>query len=539
MSQERWDVVLRFLDGPLSLQGDVVMRGPVVRMGANPGPGGLSLEGYRGLDSLQAVITAYDGGTVSVAPVGKNQVRVNTHEHVNWAEIQPLVGPVFLSRGDVMHLGPAGRGATVLFIEARPLRFASSAKIFSDGAQANAEHRISDVRQLSTGKGVPKWFVPAMLGMGLITVATMGSLLTDVLRPDVVLLGPVEEGELQYERVELDEAKLEVIDAQFSGFDQAFEIFVMVPNAAAAEWPALRSDRTQWDETYVKYTKLSVSSHARATRFWQAIDGAEPRYHAVIKAARAAGLPDVVGAIPYQESNYTPKAQSFVCAGGWWQLMPEVANRVDVKLRDCKLRGQPWSPTRISPPIPVIGGAPYVGSPPQCLLRDCAIDERQDFDKATEGAMKLLADAWQDPLLRSSGAAVQALILSHNAGYDNSRFHEKKVNAYNILPIYQKHLKQTAQKRDQRFYGANITCVGAKPEDLNERVNGRCGGLIANETQHYAYSITAQHILAACYYAKNYPEQEIWGQYNNQLYGDGGYCHTLNVPDRAELTKKR
>ena len=40
----------------MSFQGDVVCRGPVIRMGANPGPGGLQLQGYRGLDDRQAVI---------------------------------------------------------------------------------------------------------------------------------------------------------------------------------------------------------------------------------------------------------------------------------------------------------------------------------------------------------------------------------------------------------------------------------------------------------------------------------------------------
>ena len=40
---------------------------PVVRIGSNPGPGGLRLEGYRGLDDRQAVISAYDGGTVAIA----------------------------------------------------------------------------------------------------------------------------------------------------------------------------------------------------------------------------------------------------------------------------------------------------------------------------------------------------------------------------------------------------------------------------------------------------------------------------------------
>ena len=106
MSQERWDVKLRFLEGPLAFQGDVVYRGPLVRMGANPGPGGLKLEGYRALDDRQAVIQSYDGGTVSIAPVGTNQVRVAPHENQDWNEIPPIRGPVFLSPGTAFHLGP-------------------------------------------------------------------------------------------------------------------------------------------------------------------------------------------------------------------------------------------------------------------------------------------------------------------------------------------------------------------------------------------------------------------------------------------------
>src|SRR5688572_1559888 len=104
-TQERWDVVLKFHDGPLYYQGEVVCRGPVVRLGARPGPGGLVLDGYRGLDERQAVITAYDGGTVAIAPVGHNQVRVAPHGNVDWEALQTLKGPVYLSPGDVFHLG--------------------------------------------------------------------------------------------------------------------------------------------------------------------------------------------------------------------------------------------------------------------------------------------------------------------------------------------------------------------------------------------------------------------------------------------------
>ena len=53
MSQERWDVVIQFLDGPMGMQGEKVFRGPVVRMGANP----LTLMGLAGMGDLVLTCT--------------------------------------------------------------------------------------------------------------------------------------------------------------------------------------------------------------------------------------------------------------------------------------------------------------------------------------------------------------------------------------------------------------------------------------------------------------------------------------------------
>lgn len=543
MSQERWDIVLRFLSGPLALQGDLVLRGPVVRLGANPGPGGLSLDGYRGVDDRQAVITAYDGGTVSVAPVGKNQVRVNTHENVDWESVQPLNSPVFLSKGDAVHVGPANRGATFLFVDARPLRFTQSAGVYSDAAQAQPYAGASNVVVKSTTKGMPAWFVPSLIGMGLITVVTVFSLTTDVFRTNVKRLGPAVDGEEQYARVELSEEVIQQVETEFKGFDQAFEYFVMIPNAKAAEWPELRSDRKLWDDKYVLYTKASVGAHARANNFWRRLDAIEERYHEVVVQARKAGLPDILAGIPYQESSYRAEANSPVCAKGWWQLMPEVAHRVKVEVRNCKLSGSDrlWSPTRVSPVIGVLKHAEYVGREGgyRCKLGSCEVDMRADFDESTRGAMELLKEPWVDEELRASGALVQITILSHNAGYDNSRFEEKRVNNVNILPSYRRHLQEDGLKRDPAFYGKNITCVGEEHKDILGKANDKCDGHIANQSQHYAYSITAQHILAACYYAQNYPDKPIWKEYKQQFYSDDGYCTTLNVPDFTATAPKR
>ena len=116
---ERWDILVQFLDGPLAMRRDIEMLGPTIHIGMNPGPTGFKLEGYRGLDGRQAVITVYSGSSISIAPIGNLQTRVSNDQHVNWNDIHPINGPVYLSEGDVVHLGPPGRGATVILLRAR------------------------------------------------------------------------------------------------------------------------------------------------------------------------------------------------------------------------------------------------------------------------------------------------------------------------------------------------------------------------------------------------------------------------------------
>ena len=94
------------MDGPLSFQGEVTCRGPVVRLGANPGPGEMRLNGYRGLDDRHAVITCYEGGKIGISPVGENQVRVGPHEFTEWEDLQSIRKPVFLAEGNAIPWDP-------------------------------------------------------------------------------------------------------------------------------------------------------------------------------------------------------------------------------------------------------------------------------------------------------------------------------------------------------------------------------------------------------------------------------------------------
>jgi hypothetical protein len=533
---ERWDVVLRFVDGPLSVHGDAVLRGPVVRMGANPGPGGLRLDGYRGLDDRQAVITAYDGGTVSIAPVGKNQVRVAPHENQTWADLQPIRGPVHLAPGDAFHLGPPGRGCTALFVQARRLGVWEQNRILSEAAQADPSVRPSDVKALDAQGGRPWWFIPALLLMGLFTAAgVLLSVVVGVWRK-VEPLGPVAEGSVFYERVDL--ASVEVDPSQLEGLNQAFDDFIMKPNAAQAGWKQLESNPKLWDQTMFRYIGASVAAHARAKAFWKRLDEVKDDYAYVVEELRKARLPEAFAAIPYRESQYKAEALSVVCAKGYWQFMPEVGHRAGMTVKDCSMKGTNvlYTPTRMSPVIGVIKNAEYVAPGPKCKITSCRIDERTDLEASTRGAIKELKDNWEDPLLAASGANVQITILSHNAGYDNSRFEEKKVNRINMLPSYQAYLKESGQEKAPDFYGKNITCTGEEYGDIVTKANERCGGHIANQSQHYAYTILAQHILAVCFYAQNYGNAAPFDAWRPYVRGDG-YCKDFQIPDKDIMSR--
>ncbi len=542
MSQERWDVVLRFLKGPLSYQEDMVCRGPVVRMGASPGPGGLRLDGYRGLDDRQAVITAYDGGTVAIAPVGTNQVRVAPHENVDWEELQTLRGPVYLSPGEVFHLGPPNRGCTAMFVEARRLGVWEQQRLLSDAAQVDPDVQPSRVEALDTQRGVPRWFIPAVvvsmlsIGVGLVIIimSTLGRKPID--------LGPVDEGRAYYARVDLNEVDLD--PALMEGLDQPFHDFVMKPNADHAKWKKLEQP-SQWDPVFLDYVTRSVTVHAKAFAFWERLEVVVDDYDYVVSALRKADMPEVLAAIPYQESRYDGDAGSPVCAKGYWQFMPETAYRAGLDVRNCTMDGTdvPYSPTQSVPVKNVLKNAVYVqrtGDQVRCRIKKCEVDERRQLSPSTRAAIGLLGEAWKDKDIRASGAAVQITILSHNAGYDDQRYDDKKRRRpTNLLPAYLAHVdKVNKGEHDPLFYGKNITCTGKEYEDIVLKGNDTCGGFVPNQSQHYAYSIVAQHILAVCYYARNHSDRDAFKPWKRIYDRGSGYCQALNVPSQQVIRSR-
>ena len=525
MSQERWDVKLRFLEGSLAFQGDVVYRGPLVRMGANPGPGGLKLEGYRALDDRQAVIQSYDGGTVSIAPVGTNQVRVAPHENQDWNEIPPIRGPVFLSPGTAFHLGPPGRGVTGIFVESQRLGVWEQQKI-----QSTAQN-VDDIQvgELQTDKGRPPWFIPMVVLIGI--AVSVGVTIQLVKPPPIERIGPVDEGQEYYDFV----LESEPVDPKLKeGFDAGINDFVMKYNADASNNPSLKASPEKWDQRFVEYVVRSAKMHGKGFSFWRRLDQIKDDYASTVIQLRAAGLPEVFAAIPYQESRYNSSSQSYVCAKGYWQFMPEVAFRVGLSVSSCKLRGtdQRWSPSeKVVPPelkrvyYDPPSGNERIGS---CKIQDCQVDDREDLSASTRAALKMLAEPMGDPELRASGSLVQMSILSHNMGYDDSRFSAGRRSG--VLWAWRRYAEANKVKTDPKFYGNNILCT-----DPTAPPNDKCGGVLWKETQHYAYNIVAQHLLAVCYYARNYGDVAPFDQWKQYDRGNGYCTTTVQVPDVAQV----
>ncbi len=534
MSQERWDVVLKYLDGPLSGQPEQVYRGPVVRMGANPGPGGVTLKGYRGLNGRHAVITAYDGGSVAIAPVGSAQVRIAPHGNLDWSDVDPLVGPVYLTDGNAVHLGAPGRGASFQFKEARRLGVWEERRILSDASQATPEVQPTNIEELSTQGGIPTWFIGGIVLTGLVFTVAVLAVLIKANQREIAGLGPVDQGKEYYQVVPLDMA---VNSDLREGLQQPFDDFVMVPNADAARNQRLKGRPAEWDQAMFDQVTKSFELHARGWLFWQRLESVADEYATVLRAMQKAGLPEVFAAIPYQESRYKATITSPVCALGWWQFMPETATRFDLEVRDCAFRGSStvWTPTEVAPPMSVRNRAKYVNYDKEknevtCKIKKCAVDDRSDLDLATRAAIESLGEAWEDSEIKASGAAVQLTITSHNCGYDDSRFLGREKRS-NVLPAYRRYLKDKSLNEGPFFIGDTLACT-----EVNF-ANDSCGGYIPGESQHYAYNIIAQHMLAACYYGQNHGSEVAFQGYRRYVRGDG-YCTTTAVPDRDEVRKR-
>jgi len=391
----------------------------------------------------------------------------------------------------------------------------------------------SEVQTIDAQKGVPPWFIPSTILLVLFTTVVLGlQSFDDWVGGEPDPLGVTLEGKEYVASVDISEPiEPHLVD----GLNAPFFEFVMSPNAKAARWPKLGSDPKLWDQRFLEYTTRAFKTYGRMRAFWKRLEAIRSDYGYVTRQLRQKRMPEVFAAIPYQESRYRGKVTSFACAEGWWQFIPEAAKRVNIEVRDCRFKGTNtfWTPTRLAPVIGVIKNSVYMANK-NCRIDYCKVDERQDLAISTRGALFSLGEAWNDPQFRSSGANVQLTILSHNAGYDDSRYEERRVNYINIGPAYRRYLKKNQISRASDFYGQNITCTNLKQKDFGS-ISATCGGALWNHTQHYGYNIVAQHLLAVCYYGKNYSNENAFSPWRKWARADQ-YCEKLiEVPTREEV----
>jgi hypothetical protein len=357
---------------------------------------------------------------------------------------------------------------------------------------------------------------------------------------DIVSLGPVEEGYEFYESVDL--TRTAVDPDLYQGLEKPFFDFVMRHNQAAAGTAQTGLDKPEnWDTRFLQFTTAQLQQQAQAWSIFRTLDQVRTEYSDVVLMLREADLPEVFAAIPYQESRYFKVRQpSVVCAMGFWQIMPEVALRVErttaleFRVRDCSLQGVPdykWNPTALAPPKPSYT-AEYVmvdNDEKRCLIERCDVDDRTDLKKSTRAAIHLLTEAYEDSQLRRSGSAVQITIASHNAGYDDSRFGLSGRN--NLKAIYEAWADEYGESEGPHFYGRNILTTSHLETAWN-------GSKLHPETQHYVYSVVAQHLLAVCYYASNYPEDRAFSDWTHNVTDADGYCRQFAVPSASDVRSR-
>lgn len=531
---QRWDIVVRLVDGPLADGADHTWRGPVVRVGADPGPGGLRLAGYRGVDARHATLTVYDDGATSVAPVGANPVRVAPHAHVDWKTLDPIAGPVRLSGGSAVHLGPVGRGATLVFVAARPFGSWEGAALVSEVPVEKSAVRVGRVEAFRVSAALIGCLALLVAGVSLTGVVVVGR---EWLRRSVVALGPVEDGYEFYRDADPTTARMSA--AVREGLDAPFGDFVMAPSAeaAGAARPGLIEPRN-WDRRLVSFVAASVERHVSAWNVFRRLEAVRNEYAAVVLALRDADLPEVFAAIPYQETRYNPAMVSVACAAGIWQFMPETALRVEragypFSVRDCRFQGAGdarWSPSEVATRPDVMRTAPYIEGG-RCRIRGCDVDDRADVDRSTAAALFTLAEAFSDPEIRRSGAAVGLTIASHNGGFDDGRHGAAYAKSTNVLPALRRFVAARGDEAAPRVLGDTLLCP-------HHDDPGTCGGVLMAQTQHYVYAVIAQHLVAVCYYAQNHGTERAFAPWKGYV-SRGRYCEDFAIPSVPEVLAGR
>jgi hypothetical protein len=307
-----------------------------------------------------------------------------------------------------------------------------------------------------------------------------------------------------------------------------FEAFVVAPNARVSGRDDLLRAEVR-DTVLEEYVRASFLRHLSSWAVFEGLERVVDDYAFVTSAVRDAGLPEVLAAVPYLESQFDPERQSVTCSKGPWQFMPEVGHRMGLEIAECSFVDDPeasWAPTLLAPPTPVFERSDYAREG-QCRISHCRVDERKDLQKSTSASIRMFKESWDDPDFRASGAAVQLTVASHNGGYDDGRFSDRP-SRFNLKPAFEQWAEDKDPVDHARFYGANIRArtPGDRPSP---------DSVLYPETQHYAYTAIAQHLLAVCYYGQNHADRPAFAPYETHA---TSWCQGFEIPDRATVLSR-
>jgi len=499
-------------------------------MGADPGPDGHRLPPARGVEAHHLSLLVTAEGRVAVHPAEAAVLRLGPAEVADWTHVPALQEPAWLPVGGRLHLGRPERGLDLRLVGTQPM-----------GGRREAGVGPARPSSMPPGLGDPalepppsrRWPRLALGALGLVCAATAVMVGVQGFRSvtaEPVPLDPVEQGVERYSSVAIDavpdlETREPVwVEAIRRGFGEQ----VMLPNAQAAGDPTLGTDRSRWDDRLRLFVEQSAYAHQRGWAFWRRLEQVSGDYGSVVLALRAAGLPEIMAGVPFNLSRFHTDLVGRTCEAGPWQLLPEVAHRTGLAVSGCTIHGRPgtWAPTDDVPPLDPSDNAPYV-SGGRCSIEGCAVDERTDLARSTQAAMRLLQEAWRDPELARSGAAVQFAMTSAVAGLDDSKLHpDGDEDVRNIKPALLRWEGLHPDKPPATMLGAAVTC----PMDSQDA----CGSVLIGQTQHFGYTAIAQGLLATCYYASQHGEEPAFQPWKATL-AEGGWCRGVPVPARKQV----
>ena len=212
-------------------------KGPVIRLGRDPGPDGIALTQFRGVAAHHATITAYDGQSVQITAIGAHIVRVASHMNEDWSQVQPINGNVYLNDGDIIHLGTLNRGCRLKFITCKPLEWRQSQLVaLNENTEQELVYHDFKPLQVSTRGDVPKWFIITILATACVVMGVVIGIYFDSSRDPIAAFGPIYE---EYNHYKVIDIYKELPKPILNGYKEPFRAFVMTPNVEAAGFTGL------------------------------------------------------------------------------------------------------------------------------------------------------------------------------------------------------------------------------------------------------------------------------------------------------------